>query len=92
MKTLADLDASIPANGAHDSSALESALVSLAALATDVDPALALLLRVLADEPEEVAGAWRVALLDLAQKLHPDTDGSAIARLAARAMTGWDVR
>ena len=57
-----------------------------ATIADACDPALALLCRVLADCPLEVAAAWTPNVDALAQRLHPDTDAPALCRAVAVAL------
>ena len=68
---------------------LSAFLERAAELAEDTDPALSLLLSVLAEEPPEIAANWAPALDELEGKLRPDTDGPTLAEAASKALAQW---
>ena len=65
---------------------LESVLIRAAELAEENNPALAMLFRVLAAEPSEVAAARADEMMILAIRLHPDSDGPPLCRVASAAL------
>lgn len=65
---------------------LESVLIQAAELAEENNPALAMLLRVLAAEPSEIGAVRAEEMLNLATRLHPDSDGPALCRVAGAAL------
>lgn len=67
--------------------AVSDAMFDLARCADKSAPALAMLLRVIAEEPAEVAIGHAPDLVLLADRLHPDTYGPSVARAAARVLT-----
>lgn len=74
------------AAASHGDTELCAFLARMGEIAAEHNPALATLLAVLADEPEEVASFSAERIAGLATLLHPDTDGPAICRAAAKVM------
>jgi len=54
-------------------------------------PALALILRILIDEPTEIAAERSGDLAILAERLHADSDGPTICRIASRALAQFAI-
>lgn len=65
---------------------LEGVLIRAAELARNQNPALAMLLRVLAAEPSEIGAVRAEEMFNLATRLHPDSDGPALCRVAGAAL------
>lgn len=87
IDTLVDLIAA-SYHAPADARALTALLSCAAALSPD--PALALLCRMLADMPDDVAICWAEQVDTLADDLHPDTDAPAIASAVARSLTAHE--
>lgn len=65
---------------------LQGVLQRAAVLAQDSNPALAMLFRVLSEEPSDVAATRAAEMADLVHALHVDTDGPALANIASAAL------